>query len=275
MLTQSGMLVDYRAYMRRRSYADSTSRRRQAEARAWMAWAADWRTATYRDVERYLDERRTSDAQIRVILGCLRAWYRWAVRTELTAHDPTMLVDGPRMHTRLPRPAPDEQIARALTRAEPELAAVLGLMAGAGLRCVEVARLRWDDVDLGAGTAVVMGKGSKERTVYLGAEVVRLLAALDGIAGPVFPSRKPPGVPRTASSVSQWVNAHLHHMGYRITAHQLRHRAATTALQVPGADLLAVRDMLGHASVATTQLYTKCVPGLAAAVARAVPMPHL
>ena len=73
--------------------------------------------------------------------------------------------------------------------------------------------------------------------------------------------------------VSQLVNQALHADGHVETAHQLRHRCATAALQVPGADLLAVRDMLGHSSVSTTQGYTAVVPGRAAATSRAVRLP--
>jgi site-specific recombinase XerD len=59
----------------------------------------------------------------------------------------------------------------------------------------------------------------------------------------------------------------------RTRAHQLRHRCATTALAQPGADLLAVRDLLGHASVATTQVYTAVSPGRTAATSRALRLP--
>ena len=116
------------------------------------------------------------------------------------------------------------------------------------------------------------GQGVEERRVYLGPEVVQLLAALDGVDGPVFPSPVYGGH-RSAARISQVVCRAFRAAGYPTTAHQLRHRAATAALQVPGADLLAVRDMLGHSSVSTTQGYTAVVPGRAAATSRAVRMP--
>lgn len=267
------MLGEYRAYMVRRAYSMSTRKVRVAVALDWLSFVDDWRVATYRDVERWIDGRRTSDAQARGLLVALRAWYRWALRTELATSDPTILVDGPQIPTRLPRPAPDEHIAAVLRYADPELAACIALMAGAGLRCVEVSRLSWGDVDLAAGTVYVMGKGRRERTVYLSGDVVLRLAALDGVDGPVFPSPMRGYTHRTPHAVGMWVNRAFKHAGYRTTAHQLRHRTATAALQVPGADLLSVRDILGHSSVATTQIYTACIPGLAAAVARSITLP--
>jgi site-specific recombinase XerC len=181
------------------------------------------------------------------------------------------MVDLPRLPHRLPRPARDEHIGLVLASADAQLAAMVGLMAGAGLRCVELARLDWDDVDLEHGTVVVMGKGMKERTLELSRAVVCLLAALDGIDGPVFRGAR--GGRLSAARVSQIVCRAFRDEGLSTVAHQLRHRFATQALRDPAADLMAVRDLLGHSSVSTTQIYTLVVPGRAAKVCRAVDLP--
>jgi len=83
----------------------------------------------------------------------------------------------------------------------------------------------------------------------------------------------PTGARLTAARVSQRVSRGFVAIGSSTTAHQLRHRCATQALQQPGVDLLAVRDLLGHSSVATTQVYTAVVPGRTAAASRALSMP--
>jgi site-specific recombinase XerD len=263
--------VAYRAYMVRRHYARTTIDGRMARARRWMRDEPGWRATDFRRVEEWVAELGVAPRSQRNALVALRAFYRWALREGLTDTDPTALVDGPRLPVPIPRPARDEHIAHVLAGAGAELAAIIGLMSCGGLRCGEVAGLRWGDVDLAEGSVHVTGKGSRERRVFLGAESVALLAALDGIDGPVFPGID--GGHRQPARVSQLVGRAFRAAGYRTTAHQLRHRAATTALTVPGVDLLAVRDMLGHASVATTQGYTAVVPGLAARASRGVKMP--
>jgi site-specific recombinase XerD len=256
--------------MRRRGYAQETVWARCSIAREWIA-RLDWRRATFRDVEQWLGERDRGPGGTRNLVANLRAWYRWAIREEMTEHDPTMLVDMPRIAQRLPRPAREEHVGHVLAAETPQTVAMIGLMAGAGLRCVEVSRLDWDDVDLRAGRIVVMGKGMKERQLELAPGVVRLLAALDGIAGPVFVGVR--GGRLTPARVSQIVCTAFRCQGYSTTAHQLRHRFATTALLDPVADIMDVRDLLGHSSVATTQIYTRSVPGRAGLVSRALELP--
>ena len=136
------------------------------------------------------------------------------------------------------------------------------LMACGGLRCVEVAapRLaRRRPVGRLGASSTARGRRSNASCISLSADVVRALVTLRLASrnrnGAVFPGQR--GGHRSAARVSQMVCKAFRAAGYPTTAHQLRHRAATTALQVPGADLLAVRDMLGHASVATTQIYTQ------------------
>ena len=260
----------YRDYLVRRRYAKGTIAARVATARRWID-GVEWRACDFRVVEGWIAEHRITAHSQRNTIGYLRAFYRWAMREGLVDVDPTALVDTPRLPSYLPRPARDEHVAHVVADADVELTAMVGLMACGGLRCCEVAALRWVDVDLSAGTVHLMGKGSKERVVHLGDDVVALLAGLDGVDGPVFPGQY--GGHRSAARVSQMVCRAFRAAGYPTTAHQLRHRAATAALAVPGADLLAVRDMLGHSSVSTTQLYTAVVPGRAAATSRAVRMP--
>jgi len=148
---------------------------------------------------------------------------------------------------------------------------MIALMAGCGLRCCEVAALRWDDVDLASGEARVIGKGSKERPVWLSVEVVRRLALLDTVTpGPVFLNLH--GRPASAAVVSQTVNSLFRALGLGARAHRLRHWHATDALARSG-NLAKVRDMLGHASAATTEGYAALVPGEAAALQRATKLP--
>ena len=261
----------YRQYMLRRGYARETVWARCAVARDWCTWCDDWRTATFADVETWVGDRNLQPGSTRNLVANVRAWYRWAIRQGMVGQDPTLMVDLPRLPRRLPRPAPDDQIALVLTGVQPDVAAMVILMACAGLRCVEVSRLDWHDVNLAAGTVVVMGKGLRERLVDLSPDVVRALARLDGIDGPMFRGAR--GGRLTPARVSQIVCTAFRHAGFPTVAHQLRHRCATKALQIPGADLMAVRDLLGHASVSTTEIYTAVIPGRTAATSRALGVP--
>ena len=275
MNTDAGIDWDsYRRYMVRRGYAVETIWARWANAKRWVAWCDDWRTATVDDVETWIGERAVSAASSRNLLGHLRALYRWAIRHGLTDADPTRGVDPIRLPRRLPRPAPDHLIADVLEVADVQLTAMVALMAGAGLRCCEVSRLDWADVDLVAGRVIVAGKGGRERVVDVCQDIARSLAALDGTTGAVFAGRS--GRRLSSARVSQIVCRGFDAVGAGgVTADQLRHRFATTALEQEAANLLMVRDALGHANVVTTQIYTAVTHGRVAAMTRAIRVPGI
>ena len=264
----------YQSFMIRHGYAGSTIATRMAVGRRWVtAMRERWTSATFDDVERWVAHQGVTAATQRNLVVAVRALYRYGMRYALVDHDATALVELPRLPRRLPRPAPELDIAQVLDAAGPELAAMVALMAGAGLRCVEVAGLTWPDVDLVGKRITVVGKGDKQRVLDVSDEVVYALAGLNTVDGPVFVGAH--GRPHRASRVSQIIGEAFAEFGVRITAHQLRHRFATTALAVPDSSLLAVRDALGHVNVATTQIYTALVPGHVAKVTRAVHLPRL
>jgi site-specific recombinase XerD len=264
------VLAGWWAYMRRRNWARGTRIKRLTEAHRYLEAVPQWRTASWRDIERYVDDRDVGPSTSRDIVSNLHAFYRWAGREGHCQGDPTALVDKPKVPRRLPRPAHADDIELALSIAPPRVAAMIALMAGCGLRCCEVAGLRWDDVDLARGEARVIGKGDRERTVWLGPAVVARLAELDTTSGPVFLNGH--GRPASRSAVSQTVNQVFARAGLSARAHRLRHWHGTQAL----ADchrLEVVRDMLGHATTVTTEGYARLVPDAAAAVQRAIRLP--
>jgi site-specific recombinase XerD len=262
--------------MRARGYARQTLWTRMTVARDWVAGHPDLDDADHADVEDWATAKNLAASSIRNQLVNLRAFYRWAMRAGIATHDPTVLVDRPRIPMALPRPAPEHDIARLYETGDTQLRAIVALMACAGLRCVECSRLDWRDVDFAAATVIVNGKGRRERLIDLSPDVVRAVAALAlatrRTCGAVFTG--PTGVRLSPARVSQRINRALRDLGVpTTTAHQLRHRCATMALAQPGVDLLAVRDLLGHSSVSTTQIYTAVVPGRTAAASRALTLP--
>lgn len=257
-----------------RGYAPDTVRKYVALVERWVEHVdGDVAGAGVDDVEQWLVELDRGRSGTRDACAALRRFYRWAVRAGVAGHDPTATVELPRMFPRVPRPMTPGDVQLAVLTSDGPTRAMLVLMAGCGLRCVEVSRLRWCDVDLAAGRVIVHGKGGRERVLHLSQNVRRVLASIDSPGEYVFESPATGGA-YTAARVSQLVNGHLRAVGIRATAHQLRHYFATEALRVSG-DLAVVRDLLGHSSVITTEGYAQLVPGRSSSTARAVPVPGL
>jgi integrase/recombinase XerC len=209
-------------------------------------------------------------------VGAIHTFYRWAVSREVVDEDPAALLGRPKVVNRLPMVlrAPE---AAALVEApvitadasdvETAVAlrdrAILELMYGSGLRVSEVAGLTLDRVDLERGRVMVVGKGDKEREVPLGdpaREAVAGWLVVRGVLGvgrddELFVNRR--GRPIGPRDIRRLVGryAGLALSGRRVTPHTLRHSFATHLLE-GGADIRSVQEMLGHASVATTQRYT-------------------
>lgn len=194
-----------------------------------------------------------STAYRRAMRSAVRGFYGWARATGLTENDPAALLPRTRPEFTKPRPVPDQVVIGALDDAgvPDRVKLMIELGRDCGLRRAEIAGVRTDDVET-VGRVLflrVHGKGRRERLVPLPAG----LAGRLGDEGPgwVFGSPARPGKPLTAAHVGKLVHRALEG---RWTTHTLRHGYATAAYQVDR-DLVAVRDLLGHSSVATTQVY--------------------
>ncbi|MCR2785444.1 MULTISPECIES: tyrosine recombinase XerC [unclassified Microbacterium] len=231
--------------------------------REWL-WAA-----TKRGDARATLARRTAAA---------RGFFAWATEYGHLATDPSLRLVAPKRGRTLPRVATAEAVGGVLddlrTRADEgdprdlRDAAVLELLYGAGLRVSELCGVDLGDIDRGAATVRVLGKGSKERVVPFGLPAARALDAYLVRGRPALAARAekpdPAAVflglrgarlgPRAvyelvAREIAPLVGAET------VGPHTLRHSAATHLLD-GGADLRAVQEMLGHASLGTTQIYT-------------------
>jgi len=193
----------------------------------------------------------------RAYIGHVAAFYRWAIARGIVADDPTVMLTRPKIAKPLPRPIAEDDLALALSKASPKLAAMMTLMADAGLRCMEVANLSWSDITVADGVtwlAVRGGKGGKDRVVPIG-ETVRRALRRHGTKtrGPVFLGRD--GRQIAAQSVSQIVNEHLRRHGISSTAHKLRARYATQAAVVLDTPLVA--ELCGWESLETARHYVR------------------
>ncbi len=207
-------------------------------------------------------------------LAALRSFFRFLAREGACSGDPTAGIPAPRQPVRLPRPLPvDDCAALVETRAADGRPAALRdralveLLYGAGLRVGEVSALDVRDVDLHRGDVRVLGKGGKERVVPLPRAARDALEAYlesrrgPGLLGePLFTSLRPrPDGPRRLGvrDVRRVLRARARSAGLagRVHPHRLRHSYATHLLDM-GADLREIQELLGHASLSTTEKYT-------------------
>ncbi len=213
--------------------------------------------------------------------ACLRSFYRHLRREGLLARDPTAELRGPPRLQRLPSVLTREEVALLLRQpdrssgiGQQPLAlrdrALLEVMYACGLRASEATALELGDVDLDEGLLRARGKGSKERIVPVGRVAVAALrvwcergrpALLAGdLAAPAAPTTlflNHRGRPLTRQGLYKIVQGHARRAGLaeRMSPHTLRHTFATHLL-AGGCDLRSLQDMLGHADLATTQIYT-------------------
>jgi integrase/recombinase XerC len=198
-------------------------------------------------------------------LSACRSLFRFLVRREGLAANPCQGLRAPRAGRRLPKVLDADEADRAMQVEDGEPLAVrdramLELLYSSGLRLAELVGLNWDDLDLKDGMARVLGKGARVRVVPIGRHALAALGALaqaepGAAADPVFRGRHGRRIsPRT-------VQARLAALGKRqglsrpLHPHLLRHSCASHLLESSG-DLRAVQELLGHADIATTQVYT-------------------
>lgn len=229
--------------------------------REWL-----WRASQRGDARSTL-ARRTSSA---------RGFFGWALDEGLVESDPSLRLVTPKKGRHLPRVATASGLDDMLRRAASAAAegdpvalrdhAVLELLYGSGIRVSELCGLDIDDVDLSRATARVLGKGSKERVVPFGAPARRAIEAYLTRGRPALATRNERSTPalflgargarlgpRAAYDLVARTVGPL--VGGAAGPHSLRHSAATHLLD-GGADLRAVQEFLGHASLGTTQVYT-------------------
>jgi integrase/recombinase XerD len=220
-------------------------------------------------------------------LSCLRGLYRWLLLDKRIAYDPTIHLETPAGWKVLPKSLSESEVVTMIdqtghgaavsttTACTPQSLrdrAMLELLYGGGVRVSELVGLSVEDISLQQGQMMVRGKGDKERIVPLGQPAIQALteyleqgrAQLMSKANvrEVFLSQR--GHPLTRQTVWTMVK----HLNHRASPHMLRHSCATHMVE-HGADLRTVQTLLGHADIATTQIYTHLALGRLKAVHRA------
>jgi integrase/recombinase XerD len=291
----AGTVREYLAYLRvekglRPATCEAYARDLEQFAEQLESFGALLVTAADTDVSSFMGHLRAHLVDARSIarkLSCLRGFYRWLLLDKRIAHDPTVTIETPASWKVLPKSLAESEVAGMLDRAAaatlnpdstPEAAAlalrdhaILELLYAGGLRVGEIVALGEEDLHLDQARAQVRGKGDKERIVPLGRRAVEALdqyikrgrPALSrsrshnaGMQRALFLSNRGRALTR------QWVwemvrtaSGSIDGTSRKASPHMLRHSCATHMVE-HGADLRSVQRLLGHADIATTQVYT-------------------
>lgn len=249
-------------YLRSRSYSPLTIQAYKCELEMLQRAQGDLVSLTPAQVKEYLTERgqKVSACTMRRTISVLRSFFQWAVDEGWLAENPMTGVQGPRERRRLPDVLSEAQVKQLLDADHPlRDLAILLLMVHAGLRLSEISRLKRLSVDLQAKEVKVIGKGRHERVVPLHRDVVEALRdwmkRTPGIPhDPLFPGYRGLGLkPRAIGCAIKRAGKRADLEG--LHPHTLRHTFATRLLR-KGANLRVVQELLGHANLATTQIYT-------------------
>ncbi len=288
--TQAGSLVGlmqhYLTDLERRNYSADTLTVRRRQLRAFADWcaergvtgAAQVTRAMVERYQRWLFAQRQDDGrplsvgyQIQRVKP-IQMLYRWAVRRHLVGANPAADLDYPRPIRQLPPVLSPEEAERVLAQPDPSTPvglrdrALLEVLYSTGIRRMECARLRQDDLDHRRGLLrVVQGKGKKDRLVPIGARALDWVARYDAQARPLWhpdPTDRtlflsPRGAPLARDALTALVRGYVSAAGLNVTGscHLFRHSMAT-ALHRAGCDVRVLQEMLGHAKLDTTALYT-------------------
>ncbi|RZU43316.1 tyrosine recombinase [Edaphobacter modestus] len=239
-------------------------------------------TAGQEDVGGFMESLRSHGVDSRSVarkLSALRGFYRWLLMDKKISHDPTVNVESPSSWKILPKSLAESEVAEMLekTGVAARVAdadglalrdhAILELLYGGGLRVGEICSLHVEDLHLDTGRAQVRGKGDKERIVPLGRSALEALERYLALGRPELEGTKRErtlflsvrGRPLTRQWVWEMVRS-VSPAGRKASPHKLRHSCATHMVD-HGADLRSVQTLLGHADIATTQVYTHVALG--------------
>ena len=233
------------------------------------------RDITPLEIRRFLVAQSEGGMSKRTIarrLSCLRSFFRFCCRERLLTRNPAAVVPTPRLDHRLPTFLDEEQMRRLLQAPPTDRwqglrdRAILEALYSTGVRVSELVGANLDDLEEISGTIIVRGKGKKERLCPIGRTAMQAIQQYlakrpKKLKHPtaIFVGQKLTRL--TARSIDRMLTRYAAAAGVpgTITPHSLRHTFATHLLD-HGADLRSVQELLGHASLATTQVYTHITP---------------
>jgi integrase/recombinase XerD len=285
------LVEDFLQHLRHeRGQAEHTQRTYSALLNKFVTWAekqglADWKSVELKHLISFLEyerarslanqpkesTRRLSGESVYLEIAALRAFYRFAENEKLLPSNIAENLSLPRRWKRLPKALSSQEIEKLLTPETPETPqslcdqAILELAYASGLRLAELRGVRLEQLHLEAGFINVIGKGNKERVLPLGKKAVAALDRYISVGRPRLVTARSPanvfltkrGTPFAAVTLWLRIKQRVRRAGIarNVTPHMLRHSFATHLLE-NGADLRIIQELLGHATIATTEVYT-------------------
>jgi len=263
-------ILSYRRFLKRRNFSVHTLSHYLNDLKQFLLWVdVPIEQVEKAKIEQYIEHLLNESKKPKTInchLNAIRRFYAYlSEETELNIRNPASRVRPVRMPKPLPKHLKDAQIAillAAVQKARDQ--AIFHLMLRTGLRVAEVVNLTFEDIDFERGRLWVrFGKGSKDRIVFMTTDVVRLIVAYLKCR-PASDSRhlflvekgKYKGQPISVRGVQKRMEYYVRKAGLQASCHHLRHSFATEMLNA-GASLATIQDLLGHASIKTTQRYAK------------------
>jgi integrase/recombinase XerD len=284
------LVEDFLQYLRNeRGQAEHTQKTYKSLLDKFVAWAkgrnvTDWRAVTLSHLTSFLlqeqqrprqkpaeSTHKLSTSTLYLEIAALRAFYRFCEQEKLLPGNVAENLSLPRRWQRLPKSLTDAEIKQLLAPSSQETPAslcdqaVLELAYGSGLRLSELCGVRLEQLHLEAGFVAVVGKGNKERVVPVGRKAAQALQRYLDTGRPKLVTRRTPanvfltrrGTAFASSTLCLRIKKRVRRAGIErnVTPHMLRHSFATHLLE-HGADLRVIQELLGHASIATTEIYT-------------------
>ena len=285
------LIEDFLVYLRHeRGQSEHTQKTYAGLLGRFVAWAdtqkiSDWKSVELTHLMAFIEHerqrslenvpenstRKLSSESVYLEIAALRAFYRFAEQEKLLPLNVAENLSLPRRWKRLPKALTNAEIEKLLTPQIPETEshlcdqAILELAYASGLRLSELKNIRLEQLHLEAGFINVIGKGNKERVVPVGKKAVEAIERYLLSARPTLVNKKSPGnvfLTRRGTpfaSVTLWwrIKRRVRLSGIKrnVTPHMLRHSFATHLLE-HGADLRVIQELLGHATINTTEVYT-------------------
>jgi integrase/recombinase XerD len=285
------LVEDFLQYLRHeRGQSDNTAKTYAALLGKFTAWAekqklSDWNQVELKHLMTFLQSERSrppadepknsakrlSSESVYLEIAALRAFYKFAENEKILPTNVAENLSLPRRWKRLPKSLSNDEIEKLLKPEEsatPESLcdqAILELAYASGLRLSELKNLRLEQLHLDAGFINIIGKGNKERVVPVGRTAIEAMNRYIEAARPKLVTPKSPanvflsrrGTPFAAVTLWLRIKKRIGRAGIsrNVTPHMLRHSFATHLLE-HGADLRVIQELLGHANISTTEIYT-------------------
>ncbi|WP_072905724.1 site-specific tyrosine recombinase XerD [Anaerobranca californiensis] len=275
------LLADYLTYLRvERGLAQNTVLSYERDLKKFISFLKDCNFSDWSEIKRQqiityllkLQEEKMAPASISRNLAAIRSFFNYLTTENLLGEDPAKDLDSPKLSKKLPKIITVEEVEELLNQPDEtdkigiRDRAMLELLYASGLRVSELISLEVDDVNLDLGFLRCQGKGSKERIVPLGKMAIHYIQLYLEQSRPklvknIYQKKlflNFHGRPMTRQGFWKIIKKYAKQSGINteITPHTFRHSFATHLLE-NGADLRSVQEMLGHADISTTQIYTQ------------------